>query len=134
MIWSFLYGIMDKRNDSMNDLQFAYQFAKAIEKVNGRAYYVGGYVRDQLLHIDNKDIDIEVHQISIEQLEHVLQQFGEVIFTGKSFGVYKEKALDLGLGMHPNLVDQGNGYEFCTYILKHIELIKIIKEKDWDNN
>ena len=43
------------------------------------------------------------------------------VSSGNRFGVYKEKALDLGLGMNPNLVGQGNGYEFCSFILKQIE-------------
>lgn len=119
----------------MNDLQFAYQFAKAIEKVNGRAYYVGGYVRDQLLHIDNKDIDIEVHQISIEQLEHVLQQFGEVIFTGKSFGVYGVKGYHVDIALPRKEVKVGDKHnDFEIQVDPYIGLEKACSRRDFTMN
>ena len=40
---------------------------------------------------------------------------------GNQFGVYTEGLVDMGLGMNPNLVGKGNGFEFCTYIIKFIE-------------
>ena len=77
----------------MDDLQFSYELATKIAEANGRAYYVGGYVRDKLLGINqnNVDIDIEVHGISVENLENILNTFGEVRMIGKSFGVYGVK-------------------------------------------
>ena len=35
-------------------------FFRDVKKMNGIAYIVGGYVRDKILGIINKDIDIEV--------------------------------------------------------------------------
>ncbi|AWE07372.1 GNAT family N-acetyltransferase [Lysinibacillus sp. 2017] len=40
---------------------------------------------------------------------------------GKQFGVYIEDFVDMGLGMNPNLVGRGNGYEFCSFIIKFIQ-------------
>lgn len=40
---------------------------------------------------------------------------------GTHFGVYKADLIDMGVGMHPNLVGKGNGFEFCTGIMKFIE-------------
>ena len=37
--------------------------AEKVKEAGGRTFYVGGFVRDRLLGIDNKDIDIEVHGI-----------------------------------------------------------------------
>ena len=85
----------------MDDLQFSYELATKIAEANGRAYYVGGYVRDKLLGINqnNVDIDIEVHGISVENLENILNTFGEVRMIGKSFGVYgvKDYHVDIAL-------------------------------------
>ena len=40
--------------------------------------------------------------------------------VGHQFGVYTEDFIDMGLGMHPNLVGKGNGTTFCTYIIQFI--------------
>jgi len=51
---------------------------------------VGGYVRDALLGIASKDIDIEVYSIpSLETLQQILSPYGSVNIVGKSFGVLK---------------------------------------------
>ena len=39
----------------------AEELALKVKEKGGRAFYVGGYVRDFLMHKENKDIDIEVH-------------------------------------------------------------------------
>ncbi len=61
----------------------------ALEKAGGRALTVGGYVRDQLLGIDNKDIDLEVYGLPYDQLVDILGEFGRVATVGRSFGVIK---------------------------------------------
>ena len=51
---------------------------------------IGGYVRDFLLNIESKDIDIELYGIaSFDKLENILEEFGSVNSVGKSFGVCK---------------------------------------------
>jgi len=57
---------------------------------------VGGYVRDALLNIPSKDIDIEVFGLeSLEKLEQLLLPFGKVHSVGKSFGVLKLQLSDI---------------------------------------
>ncbi|MDZ5470392.1 GNAT family protein [Bacillus sp. 31A1R] len=41
--------------------------------------------------------------------------------TGKQYGVYDDPFIDIGLGMDPNLVGKGNGYDFCTFFLGQLE-------------
>jgi len=66
--------------------------------LNIKPIIVGGYVRDSLLQINSKDIDIELYGIaSFEKLEAILEEFGEVNSVGKSFGVCKLKAFGLDL-------------------------------------
>ncbi len=57
---------------------------------NVRPIIVGGFVRDALLQIPSKDIDIEMYGIdTLEQLKTLLVPFGNVNEVGKSFGVLK---------------------------------------------
>lgn len=59
---------------------------------------VGGFVRDFLLNLESKDIDIELYGIdSFSKLEEILEEFGDVNSVGKSFGVCKLKFDDLDL-------------------------------------
>ena len=39
---------------------------------------------------------------------------------GHQFGVYTENFIDMGVGMHPNLVGKGNGFDFCTQVISFI--------------
>jgi tRNA nucleotidyltransferase (CCA-adding enzyme) len=56
----------------------------------GRAYVVGGFVRDTLLEKPPKDVDIEVHGMDPEAISQELKLSGyNVNEVGKSFGVLK---------------------------------------------
>ncbi len=69
-----------------------------VEKIHAggaSAYLVGGAVRDLFLGFPTKDIDIEVHGISAESLEKILESFGPVSLVGKVFGVYRLHGLDV---------------------------------------
>jgi len=63
---------------------------KKLKSSGIRAVITGGFIRDFLLSIDSKDIDIEVYGISsFAKLEDILGEFGDVNSVGKSFGVCK---------------------------------------------
>lgn len=66
-----------------------------IVKAGGVPYLVGGSVRDLVLGHEIKDIDIEVHQISLEKLEACLRKFGDVSLVGMQFGVLKLHGKDV---------------------------------------
>ncbi len=61
----------------------------AIAEAGGVAYEVGGCVRDQLLGLENKDLDIEVFHLEAATLTKILARFGRVNEVGVSFGVIK---------------------------------------------
>ncbi len=54
-----------------------------------RALIAGGAVRDALLGLNPKDIDIEVYGIAYDALADFLKAHGRVDLVGKSFGVVK---------------------------------------------
>jgi tRNA nucleotidyltransferase (CCA-adding enzyme) len=73
--------------------------AEAIAREGGRALVVGGSVRDHLLGIPSKDVDVEVFGLPLEKLEAVLSRFGEVVRVGKAFGVLRVKGLDVDISL-----------------------------------
>ncbi len=73
--------------------------AEAVARANGRALVVGGYVRDRLLGIESKDVDIEVYGLSLDVLQTLLSDFGEVIAVGRAFGVLRVKGLDVDFAL-----------------------------------
>lgn len=75
-------------------LEEARRVAEAVAREGGRALLVGGYVRDRLLGIESRELDIEVFGLSFENLERLLSSLGEVIHVGKAFGVFRVKGLD----------------------------------------
>lgn len=65
--------------------------ARRVHEAGGRAYLVGGCVRDHLLGHPVKDWDVEVFGVAPDRLANLLRRTGAVNAVGKSFGVYKWK-------------------------------------------
>ena len=79
----------------------------------GRAYVVGGSVRDAILGLPGKDLDIEVFNTDWEQLVTTASRFGPVKTVGKAFGVVKLQhptlgEVDLSLPRRENQVGVGH--------------------------
>jgi len=79
----------------------------------GRAYIVGGSVRDALLGFPAKDLDIEVFNTSYEKLVEIASKFGKVKTVGKMFGVVKLQhptlgEIDLSLPRRENRIGVGH--------------------------
>ena len=85
--------------DQEKDLKMALQIAHCVSDAGGRAYYVGGCVRDAVLHRGSKDIDIEIHGISPECLEQILSTLGEPVTMGSSFGILGLRHYGLDISM-----------------------------------
>ena len=70
------------------NLLMAQRIAQAVAAAGGRAYFVGGLVRDHILGRENKDVDLEIHGLTPEQLVLTLSPLGQVLKNGASFGVF----------------------------------------------
>lgn len=84
-----------KLNKILARFPFVGHIIQEIDGQRGRALLVGGAVRDLLLGLSPKDIDIEVHGLKIDQLQKILEKFGNVSLVGKSFGVLRLNGLDV---------------------------------------
>ena len=89
-------------------LEIARGIAEAAAGAGGRALLVGGWVRDRLLGLPSKDIDIEVFGVHAPQLRQVLERFGPVNAVGESFTVYKVGGLDVALPRRDSKVRPGH--------------------------
>jgi hypothetical protein len=59
------------------------QIAERIREASGKAYLVGGWVRDAMLGRECRDFDVEVYGINQEQLLKILSRFGRPQSCGK---------------------------------------------------
>ena len=85
--------------EESKDMQLVRKIAKDIDLIGGKTYLVGGLVRDAILGVESKDIDLEIHCITPEQLEDILSKYGEVETMGSSFAVLKLKGVDIDFAM-----------------------------------
>ena len=66
----------------------------ALAVQGGRAFLVGGAVRDSLLGLPVVDFDIEVYGLASERLERLLRSHGRVDAVGQAFTVYKVSGIE----------------------------------------
>src|SRR5688572_26628021 len=86
----------------------AADIARVVRNRGGRAVIVGGWVRDKLLDIDSKDLDMEVFGIPADDLPVLLEPFGKVEPIGQSFPVYKIGTIDIGLPRRESKAGRGH--------------------------
>ena len=111
----------------------AQKLAQMVNDKGGVAYFVGGTVRDMLMGIEPKDIDIEVHRLAQDELEAILSTFGEVNLVGKAFGVYKVGELDIALPRTETKT--GDGHRgFTMEVNPFLGVIKAMQRRDFTIN
>ena len=95
-------------SDAESNLSLARDIASAVRTASGRALVVGGFVRDRLLGLDAKDLDIEVFGIPADQLPSLIAPFGRVQAVGQSFPVFKVGAIDVSLPRRESKTGRGH--------------------------
>ena len=86
------------------NLSMSLKIAQAVRNEGGRAFYVGGYVRDKILGRFSKDIDIEIHGLSQQNLSEILSSLGQPVEMGASFGLLSLKHYSLDIVMPRSLL------------------------------
>lgn len=98
---------------------------------DGRVLLVGGAVRDLLLGLPVKDLDIEVHGLTLEQLNDILREFGTVSMMGKAFGVLRLHGLDIDWSLPRT--DQA-GRKPVVSLDPHLSLAQAFERRDLTMN
>ena len=118
-----------------SDFEMARRLAERVAEAGGRAYYVGGYVRDLLLGDDGKDIDIEVHGVSPDVLKGVLDSLGQRMEIGESFGIFSLKGYSLDIAMPRRETCRGSGHrDFDIFVDPHIGTKEAARRRDFTVN
>ena len=106
-----------------------------VNEAGGKVFYVGGCVRDRLLGIENKDVDIEVHGISPEDLYSILEKVGEPLVYGRSFGVFALKGEDIDIAMPRRERAVGKGHrDFVVDVDPFIGTREAARRRDFTIN
>ena len=120
---------------SQKDLDMAQQVARLVREQGGHTYYVGGFVRDRLIHRENKDVDIEVHGIAPKCLEEILDSLGERISIGESFGIFNLKGYSLDIAMPRKEELRGQGHkDFDIFVDPFIGTESACRRRDFTFN
>ena len=83
-----------------DDQKFAVkQISQLFKKEGADIYLVGGCVRDSLLGLSPKDIDIEIYKLPPETIEAVLAKHFKIDTVGKNFGVFLLKGYSIDVSL-----------------------------------
>lgn len=124
-------------------LDLAHRVARAVRDAGGRAFIVGGWVRDDLLSRAStdsasrnhgpKDIDIEVFGLPADRLRAVLSGLGAVNSVGASFAVFKLGPLDVSLPRTESKAGRGHR-GFVVTGDPHLPLEEAARRRDFTVN
>ncbi len=124
-------------------MRTAEKIASAVAKSGGRAYYVGGFVRDRIMKKEgmktgssaSPDIDIEVHGVEAPRLRAILSDFGEVLTVGESFGIFTLGGSGIDIAMPRTEKAVGRGHrDFETFTDPFIGTEKAASRRDFTVN
>ena len=117
------------------NIAMARRVAEAVRAAGGRTFFVGGCVRDKLLGLEIKDVDIEVHGITVRALEAVLDSLGERTAMGASFGVMGLRHYDIDIAMPRRERATGRGHkDFEVFVDPFIGCERAAKRRDFTMN
>lgn len=92
---------IDYYNENIHDCDCIIDIARRVDAVGGKTYLVGGWVRDRIKGHNPKDMDIEIHGLTPEQIKDILNKVSNagLVQKGVSFGVYGIKGYEFDIAM-----------------------------------
>ncbi len=117
------------------EIETAVRLARLAAAEGGAVYYVGGFVRDRLRGVENKDVDVEVPGLPPARLEAILDSLGERVSIGESFGIYKLKGCSLDIAMPRKEACRGRGHrDFDVFTDPFLGTFKAAQRRDFTIN
>lgn len=111
------------------------KIAALVSEAGGKAYYVGGFVRDRILGIDTKDIDMEIHKLEPDKLEAILDSLGNRLSFGASFGINTLSGYDIDIALPRRETSCGSGHrDFIIKADPFIGTLEAARRRDFTVN
>jgi tRNA nucleotidyltransferase (CCA-adding enzyme) len=111
------------------------RICRLCQGAGGRAWMVGGAVRDALLHLPVTDLDLEVHGIAASDLEDLLSQHFDLDAVGQAFGVLKLRGLPIDVSLPRTESKLGQGHRgFLVRSDPHLGLDAAARRRDFTIN
>ncbi len=103
---------MKSMSSNINIPEQVLHVCQSLQQAGGKAWLVGGCVRDMLLGCVPHDWDIEVYQLDEKKLIQALQGLGRFEHVGKQFGVYKLwlKDIEIDIALPRKEIKTGEGH------------------------
>lgn len=119
----------------MKNLSLIKQIANEIKLNGGNMYFVGGMVRDRILGKQNKDIDVEIHDISVKDTHKILSKYGNISTVGAAFGILMIKGVDIDFAFPRRESKVGNKHtDFSVSVDPYMGLKEAARRRDFTMN
>lgn len=106
-----------------------------VRNAGGRALLVGGCVRDAIQNIPVKDMDIECHGVSAEQIREIIGGKYKLDLVGMSFGVFKVHHLDIDIALPRVENKMGSGHKgFMVALVPNLSYADAAARRDFTIN
>jgi len=86
------------------------KISQVVKSAGGRAFLIGGCVRDAFLGLDSKDLDIEVYGITSKTLVAILSPHFSIDLVGEAFSVFKLRGLPIDISLPRRESKAGRGH------------------------
>lgn len=117
------------------NMEMARRIAEAVDGAGGVAYFVGGYVRDLLMGEAGKDIDVEIHGLTPDELKGILDSLGQRLDIGESFGIFGLRGYAIDIAMPRRESCRGRGHrDFDIFVDPHIGTLGAARRRDFTIN
>jgi tRNA nucleotidyltransferase (CCA-adding enzyme) len=108
---------------------------RLVDEAGGRAWLVGGTVRDVLLGFPAGDLDLEVFGLSAADLRAALEMEFELDLVGQSFGILKVRGWPIDVGLPRREAKIGLGHKgFEVYSDPDMSLLDAASRRDFTIN
>lgn len=132
------------KTKKLSEKEMAQKVAERVAAAGGRAYFVGGFVRDKIMGYEGKDMDIEVHGVETEGLEKILDSLAQEfsfyheakhICKGRLFGVYGISGYEMDIAMPRTEKSTGRGHkDFQVFVDSDLGIEKAARRRDFTFN